>query len=283
MPPIASLMPLMVAAVREAGTAVMRYFTPGVALDARDRLADKGLNNPLTRADLEADRILHQRLMGATPDYGWLSEESADDAVRLGRRRLWVVDPIDGTREFILGVPQFAVSVGLVEDGAAVAGCVYNPARGEMFTAVQGGGAYLDGAPIQVSGRRVLQGAACLSSHSETRRGEWEPFRHLFALTPMGSIAYKLALVAQGHVDLTFTLTPKSEWDICAAAVLVREAGGVVLDKFGHPLRFNQAVPKTSSVVACNVPLQQALLALLEPYPLMPDRHRTPTPAGDAA
>lgn len=263
---------LMEAAAQSAGACLSRYFQPGAQLLAHAQLPEKGRNNPLTRADVEADHLLRQTLLGGRPEYGWLSEETADSPERLDRQRVWIVDPMDGTKEFIRGLPEFAVSIALVDAGRPVAACVYNPASRELFTAIQGGGTRLNGQPVQVSRQAELHGASALSSHSETKRGEWERFTRELRITPMGSIAYKLARVAAGHFDLTFTLTPKNEWDYCAGTLLVQEAGGTVTHKEGQPCQFNQKNPRVLSVLACNGQLHNALLAYLEPVPLSPDR-----------
>ncbi|MBF0427253.1 MAG: 3'(2'),5'-bisphosphate nucleotidase CysQ, partial [Magnetococcales bacterium] len=227
--------------------------------------------SPLTNADLEANRILHDALLADCPDCGWLSEESVDDAARLQRDRVWVVDPIDGTKEFIAGLPQFAVSVGLVVSGQPVAACVFNPAADELYTARRGGGTFLNGERVRTSERTELLGASCLASRTETQRGDWAPFETEFRLTTMGSIAYKLALVADGRHDITFTLTPKNEWDFCAGLLLVTEAGGRVSDRDGRPCRFNQARTRAASLLASNGPLHDPLLERLRHVPLTPD------------
>ncbi|MEO5363636.1 MAG: 3'(2'),5'-bisphosphate nucleotidase CysQ [Magnetococcus sp. DMHC-8] len=273
---------LMEAAARQAGSVIMQYYQPGAPVQSHVHLQDKGRNNPLTKADMEADRLLRTQLLANRPSYGWLSEETTDDATRLACRRVWIVDPMDGTKEFIVGLPQFAVSIGLVEDGHPVAACIHNPASGELFSAILGGGTRLNGQPVRASRQAHLRGASCLASRSETRHGDWEAFRQELAITPMGSIAYKLALVAAGRFDLTFTLTPKNEWDFCAGTLLLQEAGGRVSDKDGQPCRFNQHNPRVRSMLASNGRLHDALLAYLEQAPLSPDRQMVPDQSGGA-
>ncbi|MBF0370461.1 MAG: 3'(2'),5'-bisphosphate nucleotidase CysQ [Magnetococcales bacterium] len=265
---------LMVDAAKRAGAATMRYHRPGKQVSSAANVREKSADNPLTQADLEADTILRETLLAARPDYGWLSEETADDLNRLTRKRAWVVDPIDGTKEFIMGLPQFAVSVGLVEDGKTIAGCVYNPAADELFTAAQGQGVQLNGQPVSTSPRKDLSGATCLASNSETKRGEWDDFKKEFVITTMGSIAYKLALVAVGRFDMTFTLAPKSEWDFCAGELLVKEAGGQVTNREGEPFLFNREDIRVRTVLASNGPLHAPLLARLKDAPLSPMRHK---------
>jgi myo-inositol-1(or 4)-monophosphatase len=245
------------AAARTAGRVIMGYYR-----EAYD-VHDKGKGNPVTTADLEADKVLKAALLGGRPGDGWLSEETADSPDRLGCARVWIVDPIDGTKEFIKGVPQFATSIGLAVNGHIEVGVVYNPARDELFSAVRGGGATLNGKPVRVTDQADLSRASILASRSEVARGDFERFAGDFEITPIGSIAYKLALVAAGRADLTFTLTPKTEWDFAAGALLVTEAGGKVLVLGEHPQTFNCPNPRVAGVVATNGRLHEPLLELI--------------------
>src|SRR5208282_31174 len=160
---------------------------------------------------------------------GWLSEETADNASRLDKSRVWVVDPLDGTREFVLGLPEFCVSIGFVENGKPVAGGIYNPATRETFLGAIDTGVLYNGKPCAPSQRTSLEDALVLASRSEVKRGDWKQFENTaFTTKAMGSVAYKLALVSAGLADVTFTLTPKNEWDVAAGAALVLSAGGFV-------------------------------------------------------
>lgn len=243
-------------AAREAGRAVLTYFQKKLSV------RDKGNDNPVTQADLESDRILRSRLMESRPDYGWLSEETVDSPERLSRRFVWIVDPIDGTKEFIKGVPEFAISIGLVEDGRPIVGVVYNPATGELFSASRGGGAYLDGAPIRVSATRFLKDGRLEASRTEFAGGRFaEILTSVSRIEPIGSIAYKLARVAAGRSDMVFSFTPKSEWDICGATAIIEEAGGVVTLSDGGPIRFNRENPQIPGIAASNGHLHNELLS----------------------
>ncbi len=259
-------------AARDAGAAAMHYFRRGESIH-HTIVRDKGEDNPLGQADLAANDALSNCLRVACPDYGWLSEETLDDPHRLSCPRVWVVDPIDGTREFLRGLPQFAVSIGLVEHGLPIAGCIYNPALEEMFLVVPGSEPTLNGCPVRTTSTGQLSGASVLASHSETDRGEWgEPFCTHFQLTQMGSIAYKLALIAAGRFDLSFTLTPKNEWDVCAGVALVQAGGGLVTSKTGSPLWFNRPEPSFDAILASNGVLHAELVRYLAPVPLSPGR-----------
>lgn len=204
----------------------------------------KGSQGPVTEADHAADALLRQELLALEP-CGWLSEETADDRSRLGHDRLWVVDPLDGTKEFIAGLPEYSVAVALVERHRPVLGVVHNPATGEVFWAVRGEGAHATDQVISVH-----EGKGLLASRSEVDCGEFAPFEREWDVTPGGSIEYKLALVAAGRVAATWSRGPKWEWDVCAGALLVEEAGGIATDAVGGPLRYNQTHPKVRGILA---------------------------------
>lgn len=233
------------AALAEALTVLAR-FTPGEVAARR-----KSGDDPVTEADTQVDAVL-RRLLPREGE-GWLSEETTDDHVRLERRRVWVVDPLDGTREFVEGIPEWSVSVGLVVDGEPVAGGICNPATGETILGAVGMGVTLNGRPAGVSRRDRLEGGTVVASRSEVKRGEWQGYRDgAFVLKPTGSVAYKLGLVAAGLADATWTLTPKHEWDVAAGVALVRAAGGVVVIGDGgvEEGRFNRPKPKLSRMIA---------------------------------
>ncbi|HJY81398.1 MAG TPA: 3'(2'),5'-bisphosphate nucleotidase CysQ [Candidatus Binatia bacterium] len=242
-----------IAAARTVGDIIRALYTTDPTV------AYKGKDNPVTVADREANQKIHAILQSEFPDYGWLSEETADSPTRLSRRRVWVVDPMDGTKEFIQKIPEFAVSIALVEDGVPILGVTYNP-TGRLFCAVRGQGAWCEGQRLHVSPTDRLANATILSSRSETKRGEWETFQTSFHARPTGSVAYKLALVAYEEGDATFTLVPKNEWDICAGVLLVQEAGGIVTHLDGRPLTFNQPQTLLQGLVASNGLLHFQLL-----------------------
>ncbi len=241
-------------AARAAGQVLLRYY--GSAY----RVAEKSVDNPVTAADLEANEVLKTTILGAFPDDGWLSEETADSDERLGRKRVWIIDPLDGTKEFIGEIPEFVVCVALVEDGTPRVAAEYNPVRDELFTASKGRGATLNGAKIHVSKQTDLRHAKVLASRSEEARGEWDPYREKMHVELTGSVAYKFALVASGRFDATFTLTPKNEWDVCAGSLLVAEAGGMVTDPDGRAIRFNNASTLLPGLVASNQLLHRSIL-----------------------
>ncbi|GAG40525.1 unnamed protein product, partial [marine sediment metagenome] len=224
-------MKLVKAAVSEAAEAIMRIAEHGFEADYK---AD---NSPLTAADLEADRILKETLTKNFSDYGWLSEETRDHPSRLECRRVWIVDPIDGTREFTMQIPEYAISVALAERGEPILGVICNPSTGELFEAVRGGGTKLNSQPVSsnhpLGDRPVVE-----ASRSDIEKGRFAAFESLMEIRPCGSIAYKLARLAAGKADSVFSLTPKNEWDIAAGVILVAEAGGKVAGTSGEAFVF---------------------------------------------
>lgn len=248
------------AAAREAAAAIRAIW------DAQDAwVVDKdGGKGPLTQADLAADRILQDRLRSAFPDDGLLSEEDADDPSRLDRRRVWIIDPLDGTREFVDRIPEFVVSVGLVVEGRAELGVLVNPVTGMTMAGVVGQGAWLDGEPVTVSDHATFAGARIVVSRSETSKGWFDAWKDQVNLEPVGSVAYKLGLVGTGQADATFTPKPRNEWDVCAGAAILQAAGGRATDGQDVPYTFNRKAPLHHGVVGTNGHLHAAILELLQ-------------------
>lgn len=232
------------AALKAAGRVLQRY-TPG-SVEWVEK-SDRG--DELTEADEAVDRTLRELL--PREGEGWLSEETRDDRARLECHRVWVVDPIDGTREFVQGIPEWCVSVGLVEGGRAVAGGILSPAADMLVVGSLETGVTVNGAPTRLTGKDGLDGARVFASRSEVRRGEWARFEGApFEVVPCGSVAYKLGLVAAGRADATWTLVPKSEWDVVAGVALVEAAGGLCIHADGTRPTFNQASPKLPNLLA---------------------------------
>ena len=188
------------------------------------------------------------------PEYGWLSEETVDSEERLERKRVWIVDPLDGTKEFIEGIPHFSVSIGLVDNGEPVIGVIYNPVSGEMFSCEKGKGVYLNGEKVFASNKQNLIDSTIVVSRSELKRNEWEPFKKQFkSIKPIGSVAYKLALVSAGKYDIFATIAPKNEWDVCAGDCLVSEAGGTFKTINDKKIIYNQKKTLvTDTIIATN-------------------------------
>ncbi len=219
----------------EAGAILLRHYRDGT------EQWEKSKDNPVTLADLESDRHIRAGLAAAFPDDAILSEETVDDASRLACSRVWIVDPMDGTKEFTQGIPEYAVSIALVENGEPVVGVVENPAARTVVWGQRGGGAFRDGERVHVSSATSLEEVVVIASRSEIRRGEFDRFEGWFKeIRPVGSIAWKLACVASGEGDFNLSVAPKNEWDVCAGDLLVREAGGAYLDFERATRRYNQ-------------------------------------------
>jgi myo-inositol-1(or 4)-monophosphatase len=209
----------------------------------------KSGGDPVTAADHAVNDMLRQVLPRG--DEGWLSEETTDDLSRLGKKHVWVVDPLDGTKEFVQRIPEWCVSIGYVVEGRAVAGGILNPQTDELFLGAASSGVTLNGEPAKMSSRPSLEGALVLASRSEVNRGEWKRFENTrYTVRPMGSVAYKLARVSAGLADVTWTLVPKNEWDVAAGAALVLAAGGMIYGPEGHSVSFNKERTKLTGLVA---------------------------------
>ncbi len=244
---------LMLETAKEAAQLALSFFQGPLSMQ---RKAD---GSSVTDADLAVDALLAKRLRSARPEYGWLSEESAEHDSRLACRKVWVVDPIDGTRAFIQGKDDWTVALALVEDSQPVLAVVVNPVRGEIFEAQAGGGAFLNGRKISASARSALPGARLAASDGILKKSIWrEPWPEL---TPAwaNSLAYRLARVARGEIDAAFALNPKWEWDIAAGALIVAEAGGIATVPSGQPLAFNTVEAKVQGFLAAAPNLHQML------------------------
>jgi len=239
-------------ALRRAA-AVLARFTPG---EVAHRLKSKG--DPVTEADEAVDEVLRSTL--PQRGEGWLSEETVDEPSRLKCERTWIVDPLDGTKEFVQGIPEWCVSVALVEKDQPVAGGILVPTRDLAIVGSLDTGVTVNGEPARVRALDDLRGVAVLASRSEVKRGQWERFSEApFAVEPMGSVALKMGLVAAGLADATWTLVPKNEWDVAAGTALVRAAGGAVWRPDGEPLRFNQPKTLLPGLLATPAGLEQAV------------------------
>ena len=251
--------------LREAGKRAMDLAVKGFEVQMKqDR-------SPVTTADLEVNRILHEMQEAHFPDDGWLSEESRDDPARLAKLRVWVVDPIDGTKAFVNKLPQYCISVGLIEAGMPVLGAIFNPSTDELFTATVGQGLRVNGqlvSPAAPGGER----SEVLVNPWEYRGGRWADLDGEVHCRPTLSIAYALALVAAGRTQATLTIEPENEWDVAAGVLLIQESGGTVSDAEGRPFVFNQAVPRFRGVIAVSATAGAELRPLLETHA---DRART--------
>jgi myo-inositol-1(or 4)-monophosphatase len=249
---------LLVTAAREAG-AIARRGYEGVS-----KSWEKSKGNPVTETDLAVDAFLQERLCGARTDYGWLSEESVDNTERLAKARVFIVDPIDGTLAFIKRKPEFTICVAVVEAGLPIAAVIYNPLTEEMFEAARGAGATLNGAAIRVSSRAELEGCRMLVAQDVIRHPAWPQPWPAMDVGKRASIAYRMALVANGTYDAMMALSPKHEWDMAAGTLIVQEAGGLVTTHAGAGLVYNQPVPRLRSTICAGPVLHAAILERTE-------------------
>ncbi len=235
---------LLERATRAAGDMALARF------GTRQAVWDKSPGNPVSDADLAVDAYLKVELLGARPDYGWLSEETADDARRLACARVWVVDPIDGTRDFVRGRTGWCVSVALVEDGVAILGALAAPARDQVFVAALRQGATCNGVALRVSGLGILEGVRLPIDPPNLKAKFWPSPWPGRAVEKPNSLALRLAKVASGEADAWLEGRSVNEWDLAAAALICAEAGGIVTDRFGAALAFNRPVPVLHGVAA---------------------------------
>jgi myo-inositol-1(or 4)-monophosphatase len=258
--PEAETIALLEAAVREGGRIARGFFESGAF-----KQWDKGKGDPVTEADLAVDTYLRETLRAARPEYGWLSEETKDDPARLSAQSVFVVDPIDGTIAFIKHRPHFTICAGVVTDGVPVAGAVYNPMTEECFTARLGHGATLNGARIHVSDRAALEGCRMLADKPMLQHAAWNtppnrPWPDMHIET-RNSIAYRMALVAAGQFDAMMALSPKRDWDLAAAEIIVTEAGGNATTHTGARFAYNRESTIQPSLLAAGPKLHAELLA----------------------
>ncbi len=242
-------------AVREAGALALQTF--------RGELKSwtKGSSSPVSEADLAVDALLRERLL-AIRDAGWLSEETEDDPARLQRAEVWVVDPIDGTRAYLAGLPDWAISAALVHAGRPVVAALYAPVTDELFLGVAGSGATLNGAPIRASTGDQLADAKF--SGAKRRLDSLAAVEPRIRTAPrVPSLALRLARVATGALDGTFTAPNSHDWDLAAADLLVHEAGGLISTLTGQPLIYNRPEPVHGALVAAGRARHAVLLSLI--------------------
>lgn len=234
---------LLMSAATEAAVIACRHWrgTP--------RVWEKGVEGPVSEADYEVDTFLRATLRAARPDYGWLSEETPDDPAQRAAARVFVVDPIDGTRAFIGGEATWAHSIAVVEDGRPVAGVVHLPVRQKTYAAAVGRGATLNGVALRASDRGEVAGATFLAARASFEPQHWKGAVPKVDRAFRPSLAYRLALVAEGRFDGMLTLRPTWEWDVAAGALIATEAGARVTDRRGHPLVFNAPDPRLDGVL----------------------------------
>jgi len=232
----------LAAAVREAGALALQTFRVQL------KSWTKGCSSPVSEADLAVDALLRKRLL-AIREAGWLSEETEDDPARLARTEVWVVDPIDGTRAYLAGRPEWAISAALVSAGRPVVAALYAPVSDELFLSIAGGGATLNGKAINASTGEQLAGAKFSGAKRRLDSlAAIEPRIETMPLVP--SLALRIARVATGALDGAFAGPNSHDWDLAAADLLVHEAGGIITTLTGRVLSYNRPDPVHDALLA---------------------------------
>lgn len=249
---------LLAEAAQAAGEIALRYWR------AEPKIWEKPGLGPVTEADLEANDLLQSRLIGARPDYGWLSEESADTAARLECERVFIVDPIDGTRAFIAGEKHFAVSLAIAERGQVTAAAIFLPALDQLYTASLSAPSLRNGQNVRCAAKTDLDGANMLMSKGILSTDHWQGAAPDLRRSFRPSIAYRLCLVADGSFDGMISLRDAWEWDIAAGALIARQAGAEVSDKHGAALRFNNPSARTAGIFCAAPGVHSALLTQMK-------------------
>jgi myo-inositol-1(or 4)-monophosphatase len=246
----------LVAAVREAGALALRSFKVPV------KSWFKSGNSPVSEADIAVDVLLRERLDAAGLDCAWLSEETEDDPARLAARHVWIVDPIDGTRAFLAGLPDWSISVALAEAGRPILAALFAPVAGELYLASAGGGVTCNDRPITASAGASLSGARVAGPRRYIEGlSAIEPT--VVAAPKVHSLALRLAWVAQGRLDVAFTGTNSHDWDLAAADLLVHEAHGALTTLAGDVLTYNRPTPMHDALFAAGRSRHQTLSELM--------------------
>lgn len=246
---------LILDAAQEAGELARSLRREGLEIEYKENDG-----TPVTNADLATDRLLTERLRAARPEYGWLSEETADDAERLIRRRIFVVDPIDGTRAFLNDRPWWSVAIAVVEDGLPIAAVVYAPEREETYAARAGAGATLNGAPIRHSAASALEDCGMVGNPLVFEHPAWPEAWPAMRVKQRNSTAYRMCLVGAGEFDAAVAPVRKSDWDVAAGDLIAREAGCFVGDHKGNAFRYNRARPSQASLICATPALAPLIL-----------------------
>lgn len=250
---------LLMDAARTAGDIARRFWR-----QAPKTWEKPGGLGPVSEADIAVDNMLREELLAARPGYGWLSEETEDDKARLGADKVFIVDPIDGTRAYLEGSPTWAHSLAVAQAGQIIAAIVYLPVSDKMYSAKAGGGAFLNSGRIGVSGVAALEQATMLAAKPTFDAWNWQggvvpPVQRQFR----SSLAYRMSLVGEGRFDAMLCLRATWEWDIAAGALIVAEAGGRVTDRRLHRLRFNNTAAQVNGVVAAGAEMHNLIGAQL--------------------
>ncbi len=259
-PDLSTELTMAMHAVREAGSIGLARFRRKV------QVRQKPDGTPVTDVDLAIDALLRERLLAAFPEDGWLSEEGERRRDWLFRRRVWIVDPLDGTGGFLRGEPFWCIALALLIDHRPVLGVIHAPALGQTWHAVAGAGAFRDDMPIHVSTRAQLAGARIIGPAAIRKARCWDASWPEVTVRRYPSLALRMAFVADGTADAMLAPGRKNTWDVAAGDILVREAGGRVADASGRPLRYDDETAKVNGVVAAGEGLFGEVLARVKGF-----------------
>tara|TARA_B100000989_G_scaffold287844_1_gene257881 strand:- start:289 stop:1092 length:804 start_codon:yes stop_codon:yes gene_type:complete len=226
----------------------------------------KSKNQPVTDADIKINDYLKSFLQNKYPDFGWLSEETVDDGSRKMQKSFWCLDPIDGTRSFLNHKPEFTISLALLYESTPVFGVIHNPKTKELFYAEKNNGAFCNNKKMKVNNKINIKDCNLGISNSEFENLKNFPNLKNLKILRMGSIAYKIALVAKGKIDISLSLTKKSDWDLAAAALILEEAGGMITEKNGKPINYNTNNLEIPSVIASNSQIHKKMINHIKAY-----------------
>jgi myo-inositol-1(or 4)-monophosphatase len=246
----------LAAAIREAGALALKWFKAPV------KSWLKAGHSPVSEADLAVDALLRERLEAAGLRCGWLSEETEDDPARLAARQVWIVDPIDGTRAYLAGRPDWSISVALAEAGRPILGAIFAPVTGELYLARAGGGATCNDRPMTANAGASLAGARA-TGPKRYLDGLTAFEQTLVAAPKVHSLALRMVWVAEGRLDVAFAGTDSHDWDLAAADLLVHEAQGALTTLAGEFLTYNRPTPTHGALVAAGCARHQALMKLM--------------------
>lgn len=256
---------------REAGAAILDYYDGPLKIEQK---SDSGNSEPVTQADKAANEIIVQRLQREFPEDGILAEESIDTSRRLSKERVWMIDPLDGTTGFIDGNGDFAVQIGLAENGKPVMGVVYQPLTGVLYRSVRGGGAWIERPEFEVERAQVSDhtdvSTMRLAASRNHRSPRMDQVFQAFGFkeeVQRGSVGIKVGLIVERQCDLYIHLSPRTkQWDTCAPEIILHEAGGKLTDLFGQPLTYNNPdLQNRNGVVASNAVAHEHIINSLQP------------------
>jgi myo-inositol-1(or 4)-monophosphatase len=257
----ARLAPLVEATARSAGDLAATYFRHGAETSARKWFKDRG--SPVTEADLAVDAFLKHRLSEALPEAGWLSEETADDPSRLDRSLVWIVDPIDGTRAFMSGHPDWSISIALLAEGRPVLGVVFAPIHDHFYAARAGGGAVRNGSPLRASALATPRDARVTGPKPLVDGLERKAGTALLRLPKVPSLALRLARVAEGSIDIGLVSQNSHDWDLAGADLILHEAGGLLTDFRGNRVSYNRPEPIHGELIAAGGQLHPRVIGAM--------------------